>query len=145
MEMTLSRKVLNISAIMEFIAGGCSVLLCIALVGATIAATHDPELAQALSEAIDQESLVYLAVGAGIIAIPSFVYGFLQKKAAKDPSKIMPVWVLSLIGMVLQAAELIYDITQNTGVAALIPSFIMLLITILVFTAANSIKKAVGK
>ena len=66
-------------------------------------------------------------------------------RAAKDPTKIMPVWVLSIVSLVLNILALGSSIFGGVAPADLLRSVLALAVSGLMFWAANNIKTAVGK
>ncbi len=71
--------------------------------------------------------------------------GFLERRAAKDPTKIMPVWVLSIISTVLTSVCVISSLVQHTPVQAMNSSIISLAISIAVLVIATNVKKEARK
>ena len=87
---------------------------------------------------------VVMALSAVILVIGflATVEGVLARRAAKDPSKVMPVWYLSIALLVINVIGLILSIVTGTlGISTIIE----LLFTGLVFQAAGFMKKELGK
>ena len=75
-------------------------------------------------------------------AIVSIIEGVLGLRAAKDNQKIMPVWVLAIIGLVGAVISLIMSIAQGAFNAS---SILSLALSGLMFWIANNIKTEAGK
>ena len=68
MEMTLSRKVLNVAGILDYIAGGLTLLLSFVIIGAGAFAMKDPELAMDLPADLGAQAVLIVGIammGAG--------------------------------------------------------------------------------
>ena len=57
----------------------------------------------------------------------------------------MPVWVLSILSVVLGAGSIVLNLVHQVAIADLAFNFVGLAISILVLAAANNIKKEAGK
>ena len=75
-----------------------------------------------------------------ITGIVSLIEGICSVRAAKDNSKIGPAWWFAIISLVMGIISIVANLANGSGVAGSIPS---LLISILIFMAANTIKKSV--
>ena len=147
MEMSMSRKLLNAAAIIEFIEGAFVLVLCALVV---LAGISDPTLGEAVTTTPSLGEFApytVLIVGGvlGLCALGSIIMGFLERRAAKDPTKIMPVWVLSILSVVLGAGSIVLNLVHQVAIADLAFNFVGLAISILVLAAANNIKKEAGK
>ena len=69
MEMTLSRKVLNVAGILDYIAGGLSLLLGFVIIGAGAFAMKDPELAQDLPTELGAQAVLIVGIAIAVGAI----------------------------------------------------------------------------
>lgn len=67
-------------------------------------------------------------------------FGHLERAAAKDPAKIMPAWVLSILSVMGGTGSLIYDLVKNVSITDLTSTLFGLIFSILVLIAANNIK-----
>ena len=147
MEMSMSRKLLNAAAIIEFIEGAFVLVLCALVV---LAGISDPTLGEAVTTTPSLGEFApytVLIVGGvlGLCALGSIIMGFLERRAAKDPTKIMPVWVLSIISTVLTSMCVISSLVQHTPVQAMNSSIISLAISIAVLVIATNVKKEARK
>ncbi len=99
---------------------------------------------QVVTVAAEDESMGFLVVVVGIImvitGIVSLIEGICSVRAAKDNSKIGPAWWFAIISLVMGIISIVSNLANGSGVAGSIPS---LLISILIFMAANTIKKSV--
>ena len=147
MEMSMSRKLLNAAAIIEFIEGAFILVLCALVV---LAGINDPTLGDAITTVPSLGELApytVLIVGGilGLYALGSIIMGLLERRAAKDPSKIMPVWVLSIITTVFTSISVISSLVQHTPVQEMHSSIISLAISIAVLVIATNVKKEARK
>ena len=145
MEMTFSRKFLNVAGILEYIWGGLSLVLAAVVTGAGIYVMNNPGVAQALPRDFGDYTLFIVGIAMALGAVFSIIYGRLERAAAKDPAKIMPVWVLSILSVVLEAGGIVLNLAQGAALSALATSFLGLSISILVLVVANNIKKDLGR
>ena len=137
MEMTLSRKFLNVAGILDYIFGSLTLLLSFLVAGAGIYVLDNPGLANALP--------TDFGIGLAAGAVFTLFFGHLERAAAKDPARIMPVWVLSILSVVLGAGSIVLNLVHQVAIADLAFNFVGLAISILVLAAANNIKKEAGK
>ena len=139
-----ARKVLNFAAVIRIICGIPMIVIGILGISGTAASFVAPEIADSLAEAGPMTAGVIMALSAvtmiaGFLAV---VEGVLDRRAAKDPAKVMPVWYLSIVLLVINVIGLILSaVTGTLGIS----SIIEILFTVLVFSAANSIRKELGK
>ena len=140
MTMDNSRRVLNIAALFDFISGVLLTALGICGFALAFTALNTPDLAYKMSSFGGSSVIIgscALLVLTGGLAI---VEGFLALRAVKDPSRIMPVWVLSIVTLVLHVVSLIIDFAA--GSFGLYNVF-GVMIASMVFAAANSMKNEV--
>lgn len=145
MEMTLSRKFLNVAGILEYIFGALTLILAVVVAGAGIYVMQKPNLALAMPRDFGDYTILIVGIALAVSSVFSIIYGHLERAAAKDPAKIMPVWVLSILSAVLETIGIILNLVQGVAVTALATNFIGLAVSILVLVVANNIKKEAGK
>ena len=145
MEMTLSRKVLNVAGILDYIAGGLTLLLSFVIIGAGAFAMEDPELAMDLPADLGAQAVLIVGIAIAAGAIFTMVYAHLERAAAKNPAKIMPVWVLSILSVAMSVGSIICNLIQHVAIADMGSSLVGLAISILMLFVANNIKKEAGK
>jgi hypothetical protein len=63
----------------------------------------------------------------------------------KNPAKIMPVWVLSILSVGFSVFTLISDLTRHAALADMGPNFAGLAFGIRMLVIANNIKKEAGR
>ena len=139
-----ARKVLNIAAVIHLIGGILMIVVGILGLSGTAAASVAPEIADSLAEAGPMTAGAVMALSAVILIVGflAAVEGVLDRRAAKDPAKVMPVWYLSIVLLVINVIGLgLSAVTGTLGIGTIIE----LLFTVLVFSAANSIRKELGK
>ena len=139
-----ARKILNIAAVIHIICGIPMIVVGILGLSGTAAATVAPEIAESLAEAVPMTAGVIMVLSAItlIVGFLAAVEGVLDRRAAKDPAKVMPVWYLSIVLLVINVIGLgLSAVTGTMGISTVIE----LLFTVLVFSAANSIRKELGK
>ena len=107
------------------------------------------------------ESNANLAAGVGIIvilglialigSIIDLISGICSVRAANDISKIMPAWIFALIGLIFDVIGIISNFVQKRPegypltAGNIIGLIIGLAISVLIFVAANNVKKVAGK
>ena len=139
-----ARKILNIAAVIHIICGIPMIVIGILGISGTAAASVAPEIAESLAEAGPMTAGAVMALSAVILIVGflAAVEGVLDRRAAKDPTKVMPVWYLSIVLLVINVIGLgLSAVTGTMGISTVIE----LLFTVLVFSAANSIRKELGK
>ena len=149
MELETSKKILNIFGILNIIFGIFGFIFGIMfLAGGSFAgiglASGEIQASQDLQMGIG------IALIGGIIfviiGILNFIEGILDRRAAKDISKIMPAWIISIIGL-FDAAYSIFTLFtgKNYTPQSILGVAIAVVLSIITFMAANSIKAAAGK
>ena len=144
MTVNSARKILNFAAVIHIICGIPMIVIGILGLSGTAAASVTPEIVESLAEAGPMTAGAVMALSAVILVIGflATVEGVLARRAAKDPSKVMPVWYLSIALHVINVIGLILSIvTRTLGISTIIE----LLFTGLVFQAAGFMKKELGK
>ena len=140
MTMDSSKNILNIASIIDFICGIPMMILGILGLTGTSIASQVPEITNELAEA--GPALAAVAVIASAVCLISglltVVEGILSRRAAKDPTKVMPVWVISLVLLVMHGIAVVQNAMNGTLGIGTILSFAL---TQVVFWAANFMKK----
>ena len=139
-----AKKILNIAAVIHIICGIPMSVIGILGISGTAAASVAPEIADSLAEAGPMTAGVIMVLSAItlIVGFLAAVEGVLDRRAAKGPAKVMPVWYLSIVLLVINVIGLgLSAVTGTMGISTVIE----LLFTVLVFSAANSIRKELGK
>ena len=139
MGMSLSRKVLSVSSIFEFINGGLMFFVAVWSLVSGFTAMHNP--AYALSGNHLVGTLFMSGILFTICALVTLIYGVLQRRAAKDPAKITPVWVMSLAFVVINTFIIIYYLFQDFAIHDIAFELLSLSLAVVVFIASDIIKK----
>ena len=140
MTMDSSRSILNVAAVIDFITGIPMMLIGILGLTGTSIASQVPEIANELADAAPAVAAVAVVASAVclISGLLTVVEGILNRRAAKDPAKVMPVWVISLVLLVMHGITAV----QNAMAGMLgISTILSLALTGVVFYAANYMKK----
>ena len=143
-----ARKILNIAAFIHLIGGILMIVIGILGLSGTAASYVAPEIADSLAEAgpVTAGMIMTLSAVTLMIGFLAVVEGVLARRAAKDPAKVMPVWYLSIVLLVINVIGLILPaVTGNLAISSAIGSIIEILFAALVFRAADSIRKELGK
>ena len=77
-------------------------------------------------------------------AIIAFLAGIYLLQASKDASKIRPAWIISLIWLIYTALMFVLSIAVGLGAYVLIMGT-SLVLNVIVFAAANNVKKQAGR
>ena len=154
MSLNASKTILKVFGIISIIFGILGILFgIIAIAGGSIigAGAAGGEIATDSKLSI---AVVFLGLGGLVLIIMSVIdllSGIFSVKAAKDISKIMPAWVFALLDFISSLIGLIFVLipviqkTQAIETNQITSTIIGLLISILIFVAANTIKKEAGK
>ena len=139
-------SILNIIAAVLMLLGGLLVMLGGAMFGAAPASDAAAALQGTGVTQGEAGALVgvagFVIVFAGIVEL---LVGILGVRAANDNQKVMPVWVLSIIQVVLYAISLGMIITGGSFGTQGASAIISLILAVLVLWIANNIKREAGK
>ncbi len=141
MEMSISRKVLNVAGIIDYIVGSLSMIICALMLVAGALIAFSPEAAANVPGGIGTGTALAAGALLGFEGIFSFCSGYVRRKAGKDPSKIMPAWILSLVLMLINVLDVVINFVQHVPFAEMGGEFTSLAIAILLFVVANNVKK----
>lgn len=141
--MSKSQKYIKIVSIISIIAGIVSALICIIGALGVGVATSSPELASDLNsiEGYTPEvgsSIVSGLIGSAIGGLFNIIVGIFGLRAAKDANKVGPLYVWSLVSLVLNVVGLIATAATGNLEAA---SVLSLIFPILLFICARNVKK----
>ncbi|MDO4538590.1 MAG: hypothetical protein Q4B54_10550 [Coriobacteriales bacterium] len=150
-----SQKFLLVVSIINIVFGALAVIMGLLAMtgGAVIGAVNTPEVTSAFDEAgMAQSTAAALVMGGSMLIIITsvidIVIGILGVRAANDNQKIMPVWVLCLIDLVLTIIGVIVSLVQNGSLgsgSSMLSNILSIAMTVLMFYAANNIKREAGK
>lgn len=139
MSLENSQKILKIFGILNIIAGVAAIVFGIlALVGGSMAGS---------AATTDTENAVVVAALTGAIVslvegIISLISGTCSVRAANDSSKIMPAWIFAILGLISGVAGVINNLVSGGGISGILGSVIAMIISALIFIAANTIKQS---
>jgi len=152
MQRSGSQKVLLVLSILNIIGAVLALLggLAMMMGGALIGAVDSSEAAAALAgSGVSQGELGVVAALGGFLVIFAgvieLVMGILGVRAANDNQKIMPVWVLSIISLILNAVGFIACIVNGSFGTQGATYIISLILAALMMWIANNIKQEAGK
>ena len=138
MSLDTSKKILKIAGIITIIAG--AVLLLSGLL-----------MVLGLSQVTEEEAAANVdMVGGGILltviiiasAVFSLLEGIFSVRASNDTSKIMPAWIFAIISSVSALISVFTTMTNGSGASSILSAIVTLALNLLIFYAANTIKKA---
>ena len=139
MDLETSKKILKIFGILDIIFGIIGIIVgLLAFAGGGLVAASDQSEAGVIGAGI----AVILGVILVISGIVSLLQGIFSVRAAKDTSKIMPAWVFAIIGIITSIISVISS--WGKGTSSIVGSIVSLAIGVLIFIAANNIKKSNG-
>ena len=136
MSLETSEKILKITGILSIIGGIVGIIFAaLGIFGISGGGLLGPE-------STEEETAVGLAVIGGAVAVivtalVELLEGFFSVRAANDHSKIMPAWIFAILGLLSGIGSVI---TGITGGDSLIGGIVSLVISIIIFMAANTIK-----
>ena len=145
MKMTFSRQFLDIAGIMDCLVGIIALIMSILVCGAGIVIVNAPELGAELPSTFGEYTVLIIGMVIAAGSLFAIFFGHLERAAAKDPAKIMPVWVLSLVSVFLSVGSLICNLTMHVAYADMKSCFISLVFSVLMLVIADNIKKEAGK
>lgn len=146
MEKSGSQKVLKVISIIEIVFGALALIAGLAaFTGASMLGMAGQEqLAEnGIDAATQTQGMAALNLVAMVIvvsAIISIIEGILGVRAANDPTKIQPVWILAIIALVCSVASAIMGIAHVAGATFDPSSLITIAIDAALFWVANNIK-----
>ena len=148
MERSGSQKALLVISILIIIGGAIAILFAImtGVAGGMVGAASSAQLAEAgvdsSMQAVATGGLTIITIVSVVSGAISLIEGILGIRAANDNQKIMPVWVLAIIGLAFSVIGIIMSIV-NGGFQA--SSLVGLALSGLMFWIANNIKTEAGK
>lgn len=148
MDRSGSQKFLKVISIIDIVMGAIVIVASFAAVFmGGVASMASPDLVasgelDASQAALASGAMSILGVFGIIVGAVTVVEGVLGVRAANDPSKIMPVWILSIIGLAANAVSLIMAFVQHGNILS---ALLSLVVSGLMFWVANNIKVQAGK
>ena len=130
MSLKTSKRILKIFGIFDIICGIFLIILGVmVLVGASQLSPEEIASDPSLSAGVSGMAILF------ILGLLSLLEGIFSIRGAKDAAKIMPAWIFAIIGVIAAVVGLF------TG-GSLGGSIFSLIVNIVIFIAANKIKKA---
>lgn len=130
MSLKTSKLILKIFGILSLICGVILIILgLIVLLGASQLSPEEVEADPNLSAGVAGMAIFF------VLGVVSLLEGIFSLRGAKDASKIMPAWIFAIIGVITGVVGLF------TG-GSLGSSIFSLIVNIVIFIAANNIKKS---
>ena len=152
MERSESQKIVRVLSIIDIVAAVLYMIMGIMVIaggalmlGASTGAAGAEVIAEGLTTADVGGMASFAGIGVFVAGAVELAVGLLGLRASNDASKIMPVWVLSLISLVGQVVGFIMGIVQGTAMNGLLSSIVSLALAALMFWAANNVKAEAGK
>lgn len=151
MNLNTSKMILKVFGIISIIFGilGIGVGILAVIGGLTVAAGGATgEIATTPSFASAVALLGFIGLIAIVGSIVELLSGIFSVKAANDISKIMPAWWFSILGVITSIISIVSMVTQNTkqvDTSNMLGAIVGLLTSVLVFFAAETIRKAAKK
>ena len=141
MSLDSSRRVLNTAAIFDLVSSIPLMLLGLFGFGLVRAAVKSPQIMEYLSSLGDSSFVAGGSAFLLLLGVLAVVESILAFRAVKDPTKIKPAWTLALITFVLDAGNVVFcTLTDSLSIHAVLG----LMIGVLVFSAANTLKEDMG-
>lgn len=130
MSLKTSKLILKIFGILSLICGVILIILgLMVLLGASQLSPEEVEADPNLSAGVAGMAIFF------VLGVVSLLEGIFSLRGAKDASKIMPAWIFAIIGVITGVVGLF------TG-GSLGSSIFSLIVNIVIFIAANNIKKS---
>ena len=151
MERSGHQKALLVLSIIELVLSILGLVggLAITFLGGAVIAAAPEVAAEGGATAAEVSSVGGMAVIASGVIIIAAIFGILAGvfgiRAANDNQKIMPVWVVTLIVIILNVVGLIVVIANGSFGGNAFGYVIDLVFSIILFWIANSIKTQAGK
>ena len=152
MQRSGSQKALLVLSILNIIGAVLALLSGLAMMmgGALIGAVDSSEAAAALQgTGVTQGEIGVVAALAGFMVIfggiVELIMGILGVRAANNNQKIMPVWVLAIISLVLNAIGLVAAIVNGSFATQGVSYILALILVVLMMWIANNIKREAGR
>lgn len=144
MSLETCKKVLKISGIISIVFAVFFIILgFLALLGGGLIGSEITDANVTNESIIAFGAMLIIGLLLLLTGIIGLLEGIFSVRAANDSTKIMPAWIFSLISLVMGVINIITSITQqSSNKSSLVGTIISLLITILIFYAANTIKQS---
>lgn len=149
MELETSKKILKVFGIINIVFGIIGVICGVAaLTGSAILGVGVANKTIEATNDIGNGMLLLGAMGILLVVFSAIdiIEGIFDCNAAKDISKVMPAWVFSIISLVCSIYSIVaLVVNRNFTSSNLFGAAVSVVLSIITFMAANSIKQAAGK
>lgn len=154
MNLDTSKTILKVFGYISVVLGILGIIIgIIAIAGGSLVGIGSAmgEMPSNISSSDAVAAIGLLGFGGLLLLIASVIdvtKGVFSVKAAKDINKIMPAWVFALISLILTAISAITTFmngANNQAGTNFVGIIIDVIIEVLIFVAADNIKKAAGK
>ena len=139
MDLAKTQKIVKVLGIINIIAAVIGFIAGIGMFGISGAGAASEDIATNSDLQTGVAIFIVMGVIMVVSSVVSLLEGIFALRAAKDASKVQPLWIFSIIGVVLGVMALIATIT-NGGENVLSDVF-SLVISCFTFYLANNIKK----
>lgn len=130
MSLGTSKTILKIFGILDIILGAIVIILaCLGFAGISLSSAEE------LAEVPDLETGLAAMAIILVLGLISLIEGIFSIRGAKNPAKIMPAWLFAIFGVISGIAGLFTGAKLGSSISTLI-------INIVIFIAANNIKKS---
>ena len=130
MSLKTSKLILKIFGIFSIICGIILIILgVVVVIGASQLSPDEIASDPSISAGVSGMALLF------ILGILSLLEGIFSLRGAKDASKIMPAWIFAIIGVIAAVVGLFTGGSMGGSISSLI-------VNIVIFIAANKIKKS---
>ena len=137
MSLDTSKTILKVVGIISVVLGGLGTAVGLFLTIAAFVAAANPQFGDANDMGITLVAGIIMLM----ISILPLILGIFALRGAKDSSKIIPIWGLAILSIVFGIIGLILNVVDFMGIKFIIIDVIDLVISIILFIAANTIKK----
>lgn len=144
MSIETSNKILKVTGIITLIFGILGVIAGIVLIIGARALGTVADVAPGEEEAAAAVGMGATSLIVGIILLISSIVeileGWFSVRASKDNAKIMPAWIFAILGVIGSVGQLISSLSEDPK--GIISAIIAVALSVLIFVAANTIKKS---
>ena len=150
MERTTAQKIIRIISILNSIQGALYFIMgAIFIFGGAFIGTADPATLTTTTTgdiSLTQGELgaisAFVGIAMFVTGLVGLIVGILGLRAAKDATKIKPVWIMSIISLVLNIITFVSNLTQGNNILG---SLAGVAIACLMFWACNNVKQSIGE
>ena len=139
MNRSTSQKIVKVLGILSIIGAILCLILAASMIGVASAGIASDAVLVSDEAAGGVVIVLFTAIIMLVSGILSLIEGIFALRAAKDARKATPLWVISLISVVVSAVSLISSF--GDGASAILSGIFTLAIDCVIFYLANNIKK----